>query len=124
MPGALDGLAATAKALILKFGKGAVLRRPNAVYDAATGTNVAGSPATRDFPVVISPPSPFATRYINGESILEGDTSAMVAAQGLAIVPTPDSDLVVLNGTVWQVVDVANVYSGELVAVYKLHLRQ
>lgn len=124
MTGALDYLGATAQQLILKFGKAAVIRRPSRAYSATAGTYIDNSPAVTAYAVTVSPPDPFASRFINGETVLEGDAKCSVAAQGLAIVPTAASDKLVLDGSVWNIVDVARLYSGERVAAYELHIRQ
>jgi hypothetical protein len=120
--GALDStFGPLAKNLIGKFGKRATLRRVTSAFSAATGRN---TESTADTTVVVTPPAPFARKYIDNTSVLEGDAQCSVARQGLAVVPTAATDKLIVDGVTWTIVGVESVYSGELVAMYTLHIRQ
>lgn len=122
MTGALDSVfRPLAPALINKFGTAATLRRRTSAFTASTGV---ATQTDADTAVVITPPAPFKESRIEKGLAIVGDMQCMVAAQGLAIAPSAETDHVVHAGIEWHVVDVQPVYSGNLVAAYKLHLRR
>jgi hypothetical protein len=127
--GALDStFRPLAVALISRFGTPATLRRRTASFSAATGRT---TNTDVDTAVVITPPAP-AKQSRKGAGAAEGSESltieamfqCMLAAQGLAVVPTALTDHVVHDGKEWHVVDVEKVWSGNLVAAYKLTLKE
>lgn len=70
-----------------------------------------------------SPPMAYAKKYIDGQSVHEGDMMTMVAASGLTFDPATGMQ-VLFDGTKWNIVRVSPIYSGDLIAVYELQLRQ
>lgn len=120
MPGALDSLGGTARDLLTRFGKDAVLRKAARVYSPTTGktTDVA-----TDYAVVVGPPSPYRQGRVDGVLVRVGDAAVMMARDGAPAVPV-SGDRLVLDGQTWQVVNVSPTYSGQLVAVWELQLRR
>lgn len=113
-------LRAAATRLIARHGKAVTLRRTVRSYDPATGQT--GETVT-DFPVTASPPESFDLRHIDGTLVRAGDAVISLAADGLAVAPSAETDSVLLDGATWTVVQVARRYAGEAPALYTLHLR-
>ncbi len=103
------------------FGFTATLRRETRTFVPATGKNTATS---TDYSVKITPPSPFNRKKFPDAAFEDGDMMTMVAGDGLTIVPSPVSDFLVYAGTVWQVMMVLPIVSGEQTAAYRLQVRQ
>ena len=59
---------------------------------------------------------------IDGTTVRTGDTNAFIQGQELAFSPNI-SDSLILDGFVFTVVGFSPLYSGNLIAVYDLHLR-
>lgn len=112
---------AAAERLIRAFGKSVTIRRATRSFDPATGKT---TETTQDFPAKISPPERFREDLVDGTLVLAGDLRAQLAAAGLAIVPEPVRDRVVIDGTAWSLLRADPVMSGEQVALYTLHLRK
>ena len=118
----LDATArATAERLIRAFGKSVTLRRVTRSFDPASGK---ATETHEDFPAKVSPPQRFREALIDGTLVRAGDLRAELAAEGLAIVPEPARDQVVIDGTAWSLLRVDPVMSGEQTALYTLHLRK
>ena len=116
-----SGPQGVAKSLITKFGTPVTLRREAKTYDVATGKNTVSS---TDYSVKMTPPQPYR-KARKGDAVVEvGDITAMIAADGLVIVPNVTTDKVVYGGNVWQIVTVDPVVSGDSTAAYQLRLRQ
>lgn len=125
MTGALDTeMRALAVELTDELGKAVTLIREETAYDPSSGetttmTSTASANAT--------PPADFTLSRIDGTLIQQGDTVIDVPAQGLDM-GTPDApqqtDKVRIDGTKWGIVQVGKVYSGEQIALYRLHLRR
>ena len=121
MPGKLDGvMVPLAKKLIGDFGKTVTYKQLSSSYDASTGKTTSAETASS---AVIAPPAPYRQNRIDGSTIQNGDVTSSVAASAIAFVPAI-GDRVDLNAVDWQVVGVNPVFSGELVALYELQLRQ
>lgn len=125
MTGALDTeMRDVAVELIDEFGKAITVIRESQTYDPATGQTVTTS---TEVPVNAAPPRDFTLARIDGTLIQQGDTVVQVAAKGLDL-GTPDApqatDKVEIDGTRWGIVQIGKVYSGDLIALYALHLRR
>jgi hypothetical protein len=71
----------------------------------------------------MKPPEPYSVSRINDTTIQEGDLTTMISGEALTFVPT-SNDFVVYLGTVWQIVRVMPIVSGDSTAAYSLQLRQ
>lgn len=113
-----------AKRLVDKFGKVVTYEeRPDpSSYDPTTG-GVDETIALPTYSVKIAPPDQYKDFFIDGEIIEVGDTKTIIAAQGLEFTPTKGSAFFIDN-TVWRIVNIGPLYSGELIAAYVLQLRQ
>ena len=110
-----------AKQLIGQFGASATFRRETRTYDVAPG-----KPTTSDTDttVKLKPPEPYNVSRINGSTVQEGDRTTMIDSTTLGtIVPTTNDKIVYLS-TVWQIVNVAPIVSGDQTAAYELQIRQ
>ena len=81
--------------------KAVTLRRASSVYDAATGVN---TPTDTDYAwtVVVSD---YADGLVNGTSVMRGDRKLLGAAGSLAVTPDPETDTIVMDSLVWQIVN-------------------
>lgn len=73
--------------------------------------------------IMMTPPSAYAQRYIDGDLIREHDFKSLVAGSGLAITPLK-GDVLVFGTERFTLVKVDPIYSGEQIAAYKMQLRQ
>lgn len=125
MTGALDTeMRQVAVDLIDEFGKALTIVREEQSYDPSTGQTIT---TTVEVSVNASPPRDYSLARIDGTLIQAGDTVVQVAAQGLDL-GTPDApqptDKVEIDGSRWGIVQIGKVYSGDLIALYTLHLRK
>lgn len=72
----------------------------------------------------ISPPSPYDVKYIDGDIVRANDLQAYVAGSGLTFVPVLGMKVGLIDGTTWQIVRSEPLYSGELIAAYRLQMRK
>lgn len=72
--------------------------------------------------VQISPAFNFSDRYVDGELVQRGDVVVFLAAQDAPLTPEL-AETVSFDGTTWRVVRFDEIYSGDLVALYAIHLR-
>jgi len=106
--------------VINDFGKDIVYHAvPFKKYDPATST---GSGCEEDFTRKSSPPEPFEQKFIDGDTIQEGDLKTIVAGSGLPFV-VEEGIRATFDGNNWRVVGVEPFYSGDLIAAFQLHLR-
>lgn len=121
MTGALDTkMRATAQRLVDKFGKPVTLRRTTSTFDPDTGTTTEG---TTDHSVnaVIEP---YDQRLIDGSIIQTGDMQASFPAKDLSVTPSTATDIIIMDGDEWQIVNVGFIWSGEEVALFQAHVRK
>lgn len=116
----------TADRLIGKLGKSATLTRESqGTFDPGSGTYTGGG--TTDYSVTVTPPRRFRQDQIDGQLVQQNDFEVSVAALNLSIAPTQGddatSDTLTMDGTVYQIIRVQPVYSGQLVAYYRLQCR-
>lgn len=110
----------TARKLIRRFGKDAVLRRRTSSYLAATRKT---TEAVTDLKVKVTPLEPLALGRIDGTLVEAGDAQVGLAASGLKFAPDAKTDSLVMDGVEWKIVTVRRVMSGALPALYELRLR-
>lgn len=78
---------------------------------------------TTNYTVKCSPPSAYEQRYVDGKLIQQGDAKLILAGQGLAFTPALGQS-VTIDGVVWRVLGVDPIYSGELIAAWKVQVRR
>jgi len=112
-----------AKRLIDTFGKVVTLTTEpqGGNYNPKLGTTdkIVGSA----FSVKIIPPDKYQRTYIEGDLIENGDLVTGMAAQGAPVTPTKGMQID-LDGSPWRIERVRPIYSGELIAMWELQLRQ
>jgi hypothetical protein len=116
------------------FGTDATLSRESETFDEVTNLPTDGSPTT--YPLAISPPTFADIQEIadiqerDGERVLATDMFCLTPAAnagGTNIAGLPlnvDKDTLTFDGVVYKVVGFNPVYSGDLVAMYKIHMRK
>lgn len=109
-----------AKNLIADYGPSAILRRKDATYDVTSGK---AAQSGTDYDVKISPPSPVTENMVNG-TVENGDLVTYVAAQGLAIRPSINTDYLVWDSDEWKLVEVKPLVSGDQFAAYRVVFRK
>lgn len=95
---------------------------PIGIPEAGVTSAVASSEGT-EYTRKITPPEPFKKWDVDGLHVKRDDLSIYVAAQDLEFTVKTDSN-VTIGGSKYKVVGYEPVYSGEQVALYKLHLRK
>lgn len=117
-----DKLVPKALTLVNKFGKDVVfVVLETEEYDPETGKVTEGGETSETQKV--SPPAKYDRRYINDDTIQEGDTIIGLPAKNLTF--TPKNGMVVkFDDTTWRIVSMNPLYTGELIALYELQLRQ
>jgi len=70
----------------------------------------------------ITPPEPFQDSFIDNDVIREGDLTTYVAAKDIPFTPAPGIKMT-LESKDYTVIKVSPIYTGELIALYTLHLR-
>ena len=116
----LDHIRSKVAGIITDKGKTVTYVSAVAVYSAATGATVE---TVTSYSVKVTPPKRFENSVVDGELIQLGD--AQVTLADYAKVVTPKSgDKITIDSEVWTVVAVGKVFSGELVATWKLQLRR
>ena len=94
---------------------------PPAAYNPDTGE--AAQVAAATYSKKVSPPDLYHESLVNGDNIRKGDVRVWLPAGGLEFTPVINAS-VTIDGTVWTVMDVQPVYSGEKIAIYGLQLRK
>ena len=109
---------ATAFKLLAKFGKSCVLKSTvPGVYNPATGTV---TPVVTSYPIKAYLDQPNSAELAGGQ-VVATDSVAIFAAQGLAVEPALN-DSVTVDGKDRLVKMVNRVWSGELVALWRVGL--
>lgn len=109
---------ATALKLLTKFGKSCTLKsKAEAAYDPATGT-VASVVTPHTIKAYLDAPN---KAELQGGQVLNEDDVAIFAALGLPVTPEVN-DTITVDGSDRLVKMVSRVWSGELVALYRVGL--
>ena len=126
MGGSLDlPMRDLASALIGALGfSGATLVRTtgDSGYDVKTGEDLMPSGVT-SYPIAVTPPEGFKRQEIDGSAVQKTDLRCYIAAKDVAVVPTPRTDTLTLGGTVYNIIRVQTIYSGNLPCLFELQLR-
>ena len=118
-----------AQSLIERYGQQVTIKRiEEGGFDPVTGTT---GEETFEVPVMAGPPHNYLTATLDGGVVKRGDTLVDVAGDldmtstgaSAPSYPTP-SDKVLLNSTLWNVVNVGRVYAEGEVITYRLLLRK
>jgi hypothetical protein len=116
-----DRLLPKVKALIERLGKKVDFTISTKTGTVATGVVTETTETFQD--VKVSPPIAVDIRFVDGVNIKVGDTILFLAAKDLAFVPDVDQK-VTIDDVVFTILRNIKHYSGELIAVYELHVRQ
>lgn len=117
----------TARRLIKKYGKDATLKRETlGTFDPAASEYSGGG--TTSYAVKVSPPERFRQDMIDGQMVRRDDFEVLASDLALSITPTAGDestkDTLVLDSEEYQIIRVNPVYSGEQVAMFRLHCRK
>lgn len=117
-----DRLVPRAKALLLKYGRDAVFSVPASLTpNPSSGTVTEGVVTT--YTRKVTPTEGWNPRFVPREIWEEGDQFRYVAAKDIGFLPVPGMK-VELGAEVWRIEGVSPVETGELVALYGLHLKR
>lgn len=114
-----EGLAATTRRQITEKGRAIILRSPNASFDPATGIMSESVADIETFGLFTT----FDESQIDGTLVRRDDRLVLIAAEGLAQVPSAEQQ-VIDNGEVWQVVAANGVDPGSQPLLYRLQIRR
>lgn len=89
-------------------------------YNAATGRTTQSSPDA--YTVKSAPPFAYEQRYVNGNTVQEGDLRLLIAGSGQSFVPKVGQKVTFDSG-VYRVVSVLPYYSGEDIAAWEVQVR-
>jgi len=106
--------------LLNQFGSAATYRKITRKFNTVTRSN---TQSNSDTAIKMKPPEPYNVNRINDTTVKEGDLTTMISGEALSFVPS-SNDFVVFLGTVWQIVRVSPIVSGDSTAAYELQLRQ
>lgn len=109
--------------LLAEFGKDVVFTSAAVVaeYDPATGRTTQSSPTT--YTVKSAPPFAYEQRYVNGNTVQEGDLRLLIAGADQEFTPKVGQKVTFDSGT-YRVVSVIPYYSGEDIAAWEVQVRQ
>lgn len=122
--GALDSpLRQLASTLISTFvdNFATLVRISAAGYDPVTGEEIQA--AIQSYSVKTTPPEKYRDIEINGTSVKQYDLRVYIAAQDIAISPTPRTDTIAIGNVVHNVIKVTSHFSGDQVCLWELQLR-
>lgn len=108
-------------ATIQKHGINATFTVETKTFDATL--NRVTVSATDTYTQKVSPPARYSTSYSGADLVKQGDASVILPASGLEFTPTENMNVTIGSET-WHIVSVSPMRSGDLVAAYRLHLRQ
>lgn len=89
-------------------------------YDPTTGRTTQTTPDT--YTVKSCPPFAYEQRYVNGNTVREGDLRLLIAGSGQSFVPTA-GQVVAFDSMTFTVVSVLPYYSGESIAAWEVQVR-
>lgn len=97
-----DALSAKVALLLIRHGRDITVTTAVDSYDPATGTN---TPTMTDHTVRSTPPLAYEVRYIDGNTVREGDVKFIFAGSGISFTPAPGQKIT--DGTkVYRIVSV------------------
>lgn len=117
-----------ARRMVDQFGTSATLSRANETMDEVTNMPTVGAPTT--YALDISPPTFADIQDIDGVRVLSTDMFTITPAASIGgtniagLPPNLDKDTLTFDGAVYKIVGFNPVYSGDLIAAYKIHLRK
>lgn len=122
-----DRLIPRTLALIEKYGKLMTFALPDGgTYDPTSGAitgDSSSSSSSYSYSQKATPPEAYVEDMIDGENVYKGDMRVWLPAHQLAFEPQVNMT-VTIDATVWNVMNVEPVYTGERIAMYGLQLRK
>ena len=109
----LDGMSFVAKQVINSTAQGGT----------SGGTGTGTTTAKVRHSLKASPPETYAQRYVDGESILQGDAMIILPAENLAFTPKPGIRVELL-GQDWSIIAANPIMTGEQVGAYQIQIRR
>lgn len=117
-----DKFVPKALAMVAEFGKTVTFTVKSLTpYNPLTGGVGEGIPITHS--VKVSPPDQYDKRLVDGDIVKQADLKVLLPPTTL-FTPAVDSTFVDIDGSEFRVIGVKPVYSGELIAIFELQLRQ
>lgn len=108
--------------IIDRYGTTVTFKEPvGQVNDPKTGTVTVASVTSHS--AKVTPPAPYDVRMVDGDLIRRDDCKVILAAQGLAWVPTLTWSVQIGSET-WTIVAVSPLRTGDDVAAYEIQLRR
>ena len=113
-----------AERLINDFGKVVIFTEKSLPddYDRDLGEVIPAAPA-QTFTAKVSPPDSYNKFFVDGDLIRVGDLKVLLSNQGNSFIPE-EGWTITLDNSDFKIVNVKPFYSGELIAVWELRLRQ
>jgi len=106
--------------LLGKYGTSYVIGVNAGAYNPGTGATAS---SVTSYTVDGSPPTPYSSRYIDGDLIRHGDLWFIIAGQDIGFTPK-EGQLVTFQTKKFHIVSVEAMYSGDLIAAYRLQVRK
>ena len=123
MPTPLDNKARdkASEAINRVAGPGTLYARTVSSVDISQGSQ---STSTEAISVKVTPPNPTRDQYVDGELIREGNSTALIAAKDLSVVPIPGWKIDLPDGNTYTIVSVQDIRASTLSVVYKLEVER
>ena len=86
-------------------------------------TGAVSEGTTTSYTVKATPPSPYESKFVDGDLIRAGDSRIFLAGQDLAFTPNA-GQRITIDSDQWLAVSVNAIYSGELVCVWEVQVRR
>lgn len=107
--------------LLDRFGKNVTFKiRTGTTFNTLTGERTAGTIV--EYVRKVSPPSKFERFFSSNEASIEADLEVLLAAEGLTFA-LKKSDIVEIDSSDYEILQIEPIYSGELVCAYRLMLK-
>lgn len=119
---------ALADRMINAYGASAVLVRRVDTFSEVTNMPTPGTPA--NYSIKISPPVSPGIKEVDGERVLQSDwffTTPAANSSGTDIAglpPNTDTDTITFGSESYRIVAFSPVYSGDLIAAYRIQMRR
>jgi len=94
---------------------------PGETYSPATGTITPGDATQYNLKAI--PPYSIDLKYVDGDLIKAGDMLSGVPAKDIAFAPAKGIKVTV-DDAIWEIIQVAPIYSGEWICLYLFQLRK
>jgi len=115
-----DTLVPKIKDTIAKYGKKVIFTVDTNTFDPATGLTTTTSKTYTEF---VTPPQSFDIRYVNNDLIRKEDLLISLAAKSLKFTPAVGMKITI-DSKIYRTVALEKVYTGDLVGMYNIQLRE